>query len=87
MYYLYIAESIEFHRWYVGMSDDPLRRIGEHNKGKTHSTKPYRPYKLIYTEEYQTRDEARAREVQVKRSGLVRKELRTIIEASSSSPV
>ncbi|MBU0646052.1 GIY-YIG nuclease family protein [Patescibacteria group bacterium] len=72
MYYLYIIESIECGRWYIGISENPERRLREHNSGKTRSTKPYQPYRLVYSEEYKTKTEARKRELQIKKSGIIR---------------
>jgi putative endonuclease len=51
---------------YVGMTTDLDRRLKEHNDGKSRTTRPYRPFKLIHTEVFSTRLEARAREKQLK---------------------
>jgi len=50
----------------VGMSEDVQKRIIQHNKGMTFSTKGYRPWKLFFFEEYNSREEARKREVYLK---------------------
>jgi putative endonuclease len=50
------------------MTEDIERRLGEHNAGETKSTRPYRPYELIYFEEVNTREEARKREKYFKTS-------------------
>lgn len=44
------------------MTSDFKRRFEEHNRGYVFSTKVYRPWKLLYTEEASTRVEARKRE-------------------------
>lgn len=87
MYYVYILKSLKVGKWYIGSSDNPERRLIEHNKGTTQSTKPYIPYKIIYKEEYENKQNAINREKQIKRSGIIRKELKRKIMASSSSPV
>ncbi len=51
---------------YVGMTEDLDRRIAEHISGKNKTTKPYKPFKLIYSEEFQTRMEARIKEKNLK---------------------
>lgn len=51
---------------YVGMTTDLDRRLREHNGGKSRTTRPYRPFKLIHTEVFSPRLEARAREKQLK---------------------
>ncbi|MBI4252962.1 GIY-YIG nuclease family protein [Candidatus Uhrbacteria bacterium] len=79
MYYVYIIQSISTGGWYIGSSGDPARRLYEHNRGTTRSTKPFIPYKLIYTEKYSTKDEALKREFLIKKSGRIRKELKTKI--------
>ena len=51
---------------YIGMSQDVSKRLLQHNAGKTRSTKAYAPWRLIHTEEFETREEARSREVYLK---------------------
>ena len=38
-------------------------RLKRHNQGKVRSTKAYIPWKVVYTEEYQTKSEAYQREM------------------------
>ncbi|HLD20800.1 MAG TPA: GIY-YIG nuclease family protein [Patescibacteria group bacterium] len=83
-HYVYILESVEVGRWYIGASDDPQRRLREHNAGKHRSTKGYAPYRLIHTEEFSTKKEALQREKFIKISGRIRKELKDKHSAPSS---
>ncbi|MBI4598622.1 GIY-YIG nuclease family protein [Candidatus Uhrbacteria bacterium] len=76
MYFLYIIGSIPTSRWYIGITEHTLKRLEQHNAGRTRSTKPYRPYKLIHEEKFTDKTEARKREIKVKRSGIIRKELK-----------
>lgn len=62
MYYVYVLKSKNYNQIYIGFSDNSIRRLNEHNSGKTKSTKFYKPYKIIYQEKYKTRIEARKRE-------------------------
>ncbi|QQS18079.1 GIY-YIG nuclease family protein [Candidatus Saccharibacteria bacterium] len=66
MFYVYIIQSVHFSRYYVGHSDDLNRRLHQHNSGYTRSTKPYLPWKIVYTEICLTKQEAYRREMQIK---------------------
>lgn len=59
---VYALRSLKDGRIYVGMTEDLLRRLGEHNQGHVFSTKGFRPWKVIYAEEKHNRVAARARE-------------------------
>lgn len=50
--FYYVLESIKYNmEIYIGYTTDDLRkRIKEHNQGLSKSTKPYRPWRLIYYE-------------------------------------
>ncbi|MBP6000780.1 MAG: GIY-YIG nuclease family protein [Flavobacterium sp.] len=61
-YFVYILESEIDGRLYKGQTSDIDKRIKEHNSGKTKSTKGYKPWKLVYFEIFETRDEAVHRE-------------------------
>ena len=54
-------------RIYVGFTNNLERRLNEHNRGKTKSTKHYRPWKLLYSESFPNRSLARNREIFLKR--------------------
>ncbi len=66
MYYVYILKSLSNNRHYVGYTIDLYRRLEEHNRGKTRSTKYVGPYELMYKEKYNTELEAIRRERQIK---------------------
>ena len=76
MYYVYAIASSVRNYIYVGLTDNIERRIGQHNKGYNKTTKPYRPFVLIYHEVCSTRKEARAREKYFK-SGIGKEFLKT----------
>lgn len=50
------------------MTNDLIRRLSEHNSGKHFYTKRYCPWVMIYSEEYDSLKEARAREKYLKSS-------------------
>jgi len=48
MFYNYVLQSEKNNSLYVGYVADLRKRLKEHNQGLNKSTKPYRPWKLIY---------------------------------------
>jgi len=62
MYYVYILLGEAKTRTYTGVTDDVNKRLAEHNAGRVKSTRPYRPYKIIHTEAFETLSEARQKE-------------------------
>ncbi|MFI5163177.1 MAG: GIY-YIG nuclease family protein [Sphingobacteriales bacterium] len=66
MFHVYALSSLIRNYIYVGMTSDLERRIDDHNKGYNKTTKPYRPFKVILIEEYETRPIARKREKYLK---------------------
>lgn len=66
MFFVYIIKSEKFDWYYVGMSSDVKERLSYHNGGKVSSTKARRPYRIVHTESFKDRKDARAREKQLK---------------------
>ena len=62
MYFVYAIYSERRNYLYVGITNDLSRRINEHNRGYNKTTKPYKPFRLIYSERCENRIEARKRE-------------------------
>ncbi|MBV6420601.1 MAG: hypothetical protein DAHOPDDO_01858 [Ignavibacteriaceae bacterium] len=62
MYKVYAIKSKIRKYIYVGMTSNIVERIERHNKGNEKTTRAYRPFELIYTEDQATREEARKRE-------------------------
>ncbi len=77
-YYVYAIKSLVKSYIYVGLTSSIEKRLNQHNKRQNRSTKAYRPFKLIYTEAFKTRIEARNREIYLK-SGIGKEFLKTII--------
>jgi putative endonuclease len=63
---VYILKSIKDGGYYIGISKDVIKRLEEHNNGKTISTKNRRPFILVYKEQFLNYSEARKREIQIK---------------------
>ena len=55
MYTVYIIQSEKMDRYYIGYTSNVTDRLIHHNSGATISTRPYRPWKLVYKEEYATK--------------------------------
>ena len=66
MYYVYVLRSEKARRRYIGSTGDIHERLLQHNAGMSRSTRPYRPWALVYTEEYEMRSAAVRRESQIK---------------------
>jgi putative endonuclease len=66
VYIVYAIQSEKDSRIYVGFSSNAVKRLTQHNSGKTKSTKAYIPWRLIYQEEVEGRENARKREIFLK---------------------
>jgi len=71
--YVYLLQSFKDKKYYIGQADNIKKRLKEHNEGKVRSTKHRIPFRLIGYEEYPTRNEARWREYNLKKSVWQRK--------------
>lgn len=74
---VYAISSLKKNYIYVGMTKDLSQRFKCHNAGYEKTTKPYKPFELIYTEKCKTRKEARVREKYLK-SGVGKEFLKRI---------
>ncbi|MBT97405.1 MAG: endonuclease [Dehalococcoidia bacterium] len=66
MFYVYILRSERNGRYYIGSTGNLQNRVTQHNAGMTKSTKGFRPWQLIYQEEFHSLSEARQRESKLK---------------------
>ena len=62
MYKVYAIKSKLRNYIYVGLTSNLEERVRRHNDGREKTTRAYRPFELIYSEEHLTRTEARQRE-------------------------
>ena len=67
-YYVYIIESLEDGTFYKGYSEDPLKRLQQHNQGESKYTSGKMPWKLVYVEECASKTEALIRERNLKKA-------------------
>ncbi|MEK6809276.1 MAG: GIY-YIG nuclease family protein [Nanoarchaeota archaeon] len=84
MAYVYLLSSLKEKWVYVGSTTDIEKRLSQHNSGQVFSTQHRRPYKLIYSEQYDTLQEARVREKQIKAVRKIKEELVRKHQALSS---
>ena len=77
MFTVYVLQSESDGGLYIGLTSDPTRRLEQHNRGHERSTRTRRPFRLIYSEEHESRLRAREREKYLK-SGAGREFLKTV---------
>lgn len=66
MYTVYILQNSISKRYYIGSTNDIMRRLKEHNRGQTRSTKIKGEWILVYSEELDSNIEAKRRERLIK---------------------
>ncbi len=76
-WYVYILQSLKDNGIYIGISKEPEKRLKQHNKGKTISTRSRIPFVMLYQEEFNSAGEARKREKYYK-SGIGREQIKQI---------
>ena len=66
MFVTYVLYSRKLNRYYVGHTQNMDVRLAQHNRGMVKSTKGGRPWQIIYTEPYETKNGAYGRERKIK---------------------
>ncbi|MDB4252632.1 GIY-YIG nuclease family protein [Flavobacteriaceae bacterium] len=77
MFWVYAISSLNRSYIYVGLTSGLESRIARHNKGYEKTTKPYCPFVLLFSEQVNTRTDAREREKYWK-SGIGKEKLRRL---------
>ena len=67
MPYIYILHSSKLNKYYVGACTDLERRLYEHNIGHSKFTSTGIPWVLKYSETFETLQEAKKRELTIKK--------------------
>lgn len=65
-YSLYILQSKVKETYYTGSSDEPYRRLKYHNGESKGYTQRHRPWKIVYTHPFNTKQKAQKAECIVK---------------------
>lgn len=68
-YWVYVLESLNDRKKYIGFTTDIKKRIRDHNSGVVASTNHRKPLKLIYAELCLNQKDARRRENYLKKTG------------------
>ncbi len=87
MVYLYILKSRSFPRHYIGITTDVEVRLYKLNHQEVTSTKAYAPWTVLHVEGYNSKTEARRREIGLKRHAGKRKELFDQLENDHHGPI
>ena len=82
VWFVYALKSLRDGNLYIGISQNPEKRVETHNIGKTESTRSRRPFVQIYKESCYSLEEAREKEKYYK-SGVGRELIKNLIPGSS----
>ena len=78
MYYVYVLRSLKDGRLYKGLTQNVEKRLKQHNQGENRSTKGFKPWELVLTKSFDSREKARYYEKYLK-SGSGREFLKEIL--------
>ena len=81
MFHVYAIKSILRNYIYVGLTNNLERRFGEHGNGENKTTRPYKPFELIFIEKFVKRSDARKKEKFLK-SGIGKEFLKALVNKS-----
>jgi putative endonuclease len=84
MPYTYILFSEKLNKYYVGACVNLERRLNEHNIGHSKFTKTGTPWKIVHVEEFETLQQAKTREIFIKKMKS-RRYIEKLIEAGRAS--
>ena len=68
LYKLYILQSLKTQKYYIGHTNNLIRRLQEHNSGQTKSTRYGVPWEIVYTKDFATKSEAYKMELSLKKA-------------------
>lgn len=68
--YVYMLKSLKNGKYYVGISEDIIRRLKEHNSGKLKTTLKNKPYIIVFKKEYDNYETARKHEIWLKKKSI-----------------
>jgi putative endonuclease len=85
MFFVYILKSKKDKNLYIGYTPDLRKRLKEHNLGLVSSTKPRRPFYLVYYEAYASKQDAVKREHNLKLRAKALRQLKNRIKTSLES--
>jgi putative endonuclease len=83
-YVYYLVSKLDLTQHYTGYTENIQVRIEQHNSGLVLSTKPYRPWELVFYEAYKSKKDAKRRELYFKTTKS-RKALKLMLKNSLNS--
>jgi len=86
MYYVYVLRSCVNGDLYKGSTENLERRLIQHNEGLVKYTSKFKPWELVYYEEFETRSLAVRRERFFK-TGKGRELLKLILSGKQKPPI
>ena len=66
MAHIYVLESETTGKYYIGSTSNLHRRLNQHKSGQTRTTRVLNAFKLVYSEEFDSINDARDREKKLK---------------------
>ena len=67
MYFVYIIYSEKHDKYYKGFSENPPKRLAQHNNGESRYTQHFTPWILVYSEQLPDKTTALKREIVLKK--------------------
>ena len=67
-FYIYIIQSQKDNSFYKGYTQDPVKRLHQHNSSESHYTSAKIPWVLVYVEEMPDKRTALIREINLKKA-------------------
>ncbi len=64
--YIYILQSLKNNRFYIGSTNNLERRLAEHNQGRSTYTSFTKPFKMIFSQKFDSLTIARKIESKIK---------------------
>ncbi|MCK9425518.1 MAG: GIY-YIG nuclease family protein [Ignavibacteriaceae bacterium] len=65
-YFVYILKSQSAEKYYTGISANPELRLSYHNTTEKGFTSRYRPWEIVFTKEYPSKEIAHQAELKIK---------------------
>jgi putative endonuclease len=67
MFYCYIIHSETHNKYYKGFTENPDKRLQQHNNGESRFTKNFIPWKLVFLQSFENKADALKREKVLKK--------------------
>jgi len=65
-YFIYILKSQTAGKYYIGSSENPERRLQFHNTMEKGFTSRYRPWEIVFCQQFESKTEAQSAERKIK---------------------